>query len=280
MVTDPQTVNLAGLIDLHIHSAPDLRPRLADDIDTARAAAAAGLRAILLKSHDTLTADRAALAEKAAGGVRVFGGLALNEAVGGLNPRAVEVALALGARQIWLPTFDAAACRRRQGRPGGLSVLAEDGSILPVVYEILDRVRDGDVMLGTGHLSVAEIVEVVRLARQRGLRKIVVTHPHSPLVEMPLAIQQEIAGEGVFFERCYLDTLPGQEGRVSLAEVADHIRRVGVQSTVLSTDLGQAGNPPPVDGLRRYLAGLMGEGFTEGEMRRMAGETPAYLLGL
>ena len=57
-------VSLTGLIDMHIHTAPDVVPRLFDDCEATRAAAAAGLRAILIKSHVTLTADRAQLAEK------------------------------------------------------------------------------------------------------------------------------------------------------------------------------------------------------------------------
>lgn len=100
--------NLAGLIDLHIHSAPDVRARLLDDAAVARQAADAGMRAIVLKSHVTVTADRATLAERATGGaIRVFGGVALNRPVGGLNPFAVRTALQLGGRIVWLPTASA-----------------------------------------------------------------------------------------------------------------------------------------------------------------------------
>jgi hypothetical protein len=55
---------------------------------------------------------------------------------------------------------------------------------------------------------------------------------------------------------------------------------VGVASTVLSTDLGQAGNPHPVAGMRAYLAALSRAGLRDGEIRRMAVDHPAYLLGL
>ena len=280
MRADMKGLDLAGLIDMHIHSAPDLWPRFADDIDAARAAAAAGLGAILLKSHDTLTADRAALAEKAVGGIRVCGGLALNEAVGGLNPRAVEVALRLGARQIWFPTFDAAHYRRLRGQPGGITILTEEGRVRPVVHDILDLVLNADAILGTGHLAVEETVALVGVARRRGLRKVLVTHPEAPFVAMPVAVQEEIRAEGVFFERCYLNALAGQQGEATVAEIAAQIRRVGVASTVLSTDLGQAGNPPPVEGLRGYVAGLLEAGLSEGDVRLMAGQNPGYLLGL
>src|SRR5688500_18689373 len=102
-------IDLTGAIDLHLHSAPDVRPRKLDDLAVARAAAARGIRAILLKSHVTLTADRAYLVEQVVPGIRVFGGLALNHAVGGINPVAVETALRMGAAEIWMPTLSSIA---------------------------------------------------------------------------------------------------------------------------------------------------------------------------
>ena len=103
------------------------------------------MAAILLKSHVTLTADRAAIAEEVVPGIRVLGGLALNEPVGGLNPAAVEAAIRMGARQIWMPTMSAAndVAYYRRLRPGdasqkrGITILNEEGGILPVVHDIL-----------------------------------------------------------------------------------------------------------------------------------------------
>lgn len=280
MALDVESVDLSGMIDMHVHTAPDIRPRFADDVDTARAARAAGMRAILLKSHLTLTADRAAIAEKVVGGIRVLGGLALNGPVGGLNPVAVELALRLGAREVWMPTGDAPYGPHFWEPVLGLTLRGEDGRILPAVYEIIDLVRDADAILGTGHLTIEETVALVGLARERGLRKIVVTHPEASFIGMPVAVQEEISGDDVFFERCYNAALPTAEHPVSLAEIAAQIRRVGSHSTVLATDLGQANNPAPVEGLRRYLAGLLAEGLSWQEIRLMAAENPAYLLGL
>ena len=102
---DVHTYDLTGLVDIHIHTAPDTVARRIDDLQAAREARAAGMRAILIKSHVTCTADRAAIVEKAVDGIRVLGGLALNEPVGGLNPHAVDAALRLGAKEIWMPTL-------------------------------------------------------------------------------------------------------------------------------------------------------------------------------
>ncbi len=272
--------DLTDLTDMHIHTAPDVQPRYADDIDTVRAAKEAGMRAILIKSHKTLTSDRATIAEKVVGGIHVFGGLVLNEFVGGLNPAAVEVALKMGARQIWMPTRSAAQNRRANGLLGGITILTDEGKVRPEIHAILDLIREAEAILGTGHISPQESVGLIMAARTHGLRKILVTHPEAHFTWWEPELQCEFAGEGVFFERCFVDTTALMKATVSVNEIADHIRKVGVESTVLSTDFGQAGNPSPVEGMMAYLAKLAAEGFSQGEIRRMAGDNPALLLDL
>ena len=272
--------DLTGFIDIHIHSAPDVQARYGDDIQVAQQAEEAGMRAILLKSHVTLTADRAVIAGQGTGKLHVFGGLALNEPVGGLNPSAVEVAAKMGAKEIWMPTRNAAHVHRQEGKPGGISLLSDSGELLPEVYEILDLIGQAGMILGTGHISPAESLALARAARQKGLRKILVTHPEAAFIRMPVELQVTLARDGVCFERCFVDTTPLMPSPISLDEIAGAIRHVGVDSTVLSTDFGQAGNPPPVEGMRRYLSALASAGFTPSEIRRMAGENPAGLLDL
>jgi len=268
-------VDLSGFVDLHVHAGPDVRPRKLDDLEVARQAAEAGMAGCLLKSHVTITADRAAIAQKVVPGVRVFGAVALNREVGGLNPAAVEVALKLGAVEVWLPTFSA---RGKAGQPGGITVMDESGGLLPVVREILALVRDADAILGTGHLSLSEISLVVRLAKEMGLRKVLVTHPENEnIVGMPIEMQRDLAELGAWFERCYVSTL---EANVTVEDIVGQIRAVGPRSTVVSTDLGQAENPAPVEGLRAYARALLAAGLTPEELCRVAAENPARLVGL
>lgn len=278
-------VNLEGAVDLHVHAAPDVWPRRLDALALAREAAAAGMRAILLKSHHTTTADRAAIVDGLVQDVRIFGGLALNEFVGGLNPAAVEAALALGAREIWMPTISAANHRQATGQPGGLSILDEEQRLQPVVHEILSLVAQRDVILGTGHLSVREARALVPAARAAGVKRILITHPELSIINMPIAVQEELAGAGVFFERCLIVTVP--PGRtvppgpvVPLSAIAAAVRQVGVETTVLATDFGQVENPSPVEGLRQYIAGMLELGFSQAEIDRMTRLNPAWLLGL
>lgn len=273
-------ISLAGVIDLHIHTAPDVQPRRLDDLALAREAAGAGMRAVLLKSHHTLTADRAALAESQVEGIHVFGGLALNEAVGGLNPAAVEAALAMGAKEIWLPTLSAANHLQVTGSSKkGIRILDEADVLRPVVFEILELVAQADIILGTGHLSVREIERLIPAARTVGVKRILVTHPELPIVNMPISMQQALAGPDVFFERCLFVTLY-QPQPIPLRTIAAAIRQVGTETTVMATDLGQVESPSPIIGMRHYITEMLALGFSQAEVDRMARVNPAELLGM
>src|ERR1700680_5247767 len=101
------SVDLAGAADLHCHFGPDAhRERSVDAFEAAREAAAAGHRAIVLKSHDSPTAALAWAVQRDVGeAISVFGGICCDREVGGMNPAAVEVALGLGARIVWVTTL-------------------------------------------------------------------------------------------------------------------------------------------------------------------------------
>jgi hypothetical protein len=275
---DLASIDLTGTIDIHIHAAPDVWPRKADAIELARQAAGRGLRAILLKSHWTLTAGWAALVQKVVPEIRVFGGLALNQAVGGFNPVAVEAALRMNAAEIWMPTISAAT--ESENGPGkGLSIL-QDGKINGNLLEILHLIAEHDAILGTGHLSTEEILALVPAARRAGVQKILITHPEHPPVEMPPAEQEELRDRyGVLFERCLITTTLGH-GHLPFEQLAEVIRRVGPETTVIATDFGQPENLTPVEGLACYIAHLRAHGFAEAQISRMSRTNPAQLLGL
>ena len=267
-------IDLSGRFDLHVHSAPDLRPRKLDDIDLARQAASRGMRGILLKSHWTLTADRAYLTQKVVPNIQVYGGLVLNQSVGGFNPAAVEAALGMGAAEIWMPTISAAG-----HGTGGLSIYY-DGEIQANIFTILKLIAEKDAILGTGHISPSEIMALVPAAREIGVRKILITHPEEPPVKMPVILQEELRDRfDVLFERCLVTTTFGG-GNLPFAELADIIRRVGPDTTIISTDFGRAQDIFPVDALACYIAHLQESGFDQAAIDQMSRHNPAQILGL
>lgn len=270
-------LELAGLIDLHVHAGPDVRPRKQSALELAQAARAAGMRGLLFKNHHAPTAIAAGLLAEAVPGLVVFGGLALNESVGGLNPAAVEAALQMGARQIWLPTLDAAHERAFRGRPGtGLSVLTPDGKLRAEAQEILRLVVAQDCILGLGHLSFDEMEAIIKAARSAGAVKLLVNHPEITFLNLSIAEQRSLLGDGVYFERCYVRA----NQTVDWDGLAAVIRATGVACNVLATDLGQPDHPDPVTGLREMLRELRQRGFTTTELQTMACHNPARLLNL
>ncbi|MGA2974648.1 MAG: DUF6282 family protein [Spirochaetia bacterium] len=267
--------DLSGIYDLHIHSAPDIVPRCVDDVEAALQALDSGMAGILLKSHCTLTSDRATMASKVVTGLRVFGSLTLNETVGGLNVRAVEAALMMNAKEIYMPTLSADNDRKARKLNRGIDI--RDGCWKEAVGEILALIKDHDAILATGHLSKDETVALIGWASNQGIRKIVVTHPEHPFINFSAAEQKGLWRKGVFFERCFASTLP-HLGDVPLERIAREIQEVGAASSILATDLGIAGYPFPVDGMDRFIAGLKKLGVQEREIDVMTRTNPRYLV--
>jgi hypothetical protein len=269
---------LEGAVDLHVHSAPDVDRRRFDDLELARAARDAGMGGVLIKSHQNSTVERAWLVSKSVPGIRVYGGLVLNETVGGLNVAAVKLALKLGARQIWMPTRSAQNHRLYHGESGGISILDADGRLLPQVEEILGAVSEAGCILGTGHLGTEETSILIAASQRLGRPKILVTHPEWGPTFHSVAAQKELAQySNVFFERCFVSTTH-LCGCVPFETIEGAIADTGVGRTVLSTDLGQPETPPPAEGLRTYAERLRSSGFSFDDIRCMMQTNPERLL--
>ena len=95
-------ISMKGACDLHIHTAPDIFTRIADDVETATVCRDAGMKAIVLICHADTTMTRAWHTQNQVPGIRVYGGIVLNLNVGGINPAAVDVALKMGAVEVWI----------------------------------------------------------------------------------------------------------------------------------------------------------------------------------
>ncbi len=287
-------VAIEGLVDLHCHFGPDfLRPgkttRYAvTAIEAAREAAAAGYAAIVLKSHDFGSQSLAVAVEEAVGGLRVFGGLALDYAVGGLNAVAVEQTLLLGGKVVWLPTIASmhdllAGIGKKHGYHGtGIPVVDDAGRVLPAVHEIFALVEQYDAILATGHIGASDHHAIAKEFGSSG--RVLVTHAGEELAGPNLNSRQclELAELGATIELSAQTCVAhvGVRGK-TVAEIAETIRMVGAARCVLATDYGwNDALPRPVPGMQDFLDTLLAEGLTEQELRLMAAETPARLLGL
>jgi len=282
---------IKGLIDFHTHAAPDIFGRAVDDDELAALAASRQMEAIVFKNHVTHTADRAWLVRKHVPGVKVFGGITLNRAVGGLNPQAVEWMWRMQGghgRVVWFPTFDADNHVRRNGTaPSGLRVVDERGALLPEARAILKVCAAQRLVVQTGHASAEEALALIEAAREEGCDRVVVTHAQFDVVGMTLPQMKRAAAMGGKMELCALLMLTGPDSplewmrhapRIPLADTAARIKAVGAQHFVLGTDLGQTGNPTPADGLQMFVTGLLAEGVTREQIQTMGREVPGALL--
>jgi hypothetical protein len=279
-------VDLTGAIDLHVHAGPDpYRERCVTREEAVREAAAAGHAGIVLKGRERPSTDAAALLD-GRHGIRVVGTLCLDIWVGGINPWAVDAALRSGARMIWLPTFSSVADWEPWGRELGIPFpgvqVCRDGKLVPEAEEVLRQVAEAGAVLATGHVSLEEHFAVAR-ALPSGAR-LVVTHALAGQVgcwtgDPPdVASLRELAGLGATIEFSAYSCILGRRSHRTPEAVAAAIRALGAERCVISTDLGPAGLPHPVEGLERFAAELLRCGLSEAEIRRMAVANPAELL--
>lgn len=274
-----ETENLLhGVIDIHIHTNPDIRTRRLSDLQLAAEARRVGARAIVIKSHLVTTMDRASIAREAVPGIDVFGGIVLNAQVGGLNAVAVDTAIKMGAKLVWLPTSFSSNERRRQGKSDGVETVA-DGQVVPALIPILKLLAQSDIALATGHLTPAETLIVVEEARKQGVAKIVVNHPEWATVDMSIDDQKRLAQFDVYFERCYARNVGGKYEK-NFERNLRAMEALGFESTIVATDGGQVENPLWSDALAEYIGYLLQAGVPKSTVDLMTRHNPAKVLGL
>jgi len=288
---------LKGAIEIHVHSGPDLLPRLLDHAELVRMAKDAGYRAIVLKSQNMGTADRVPFIRMLVPDIDVFGSVTLNYSVGGINPFAVNAALGFGAKIVWMPTIDARHHMSYFGGLGqfgssiksekklpefykkakGLTVLSDDGKLLPEVRDILDLIAASKTVLGFGHLTLDEMFALAKGCRDAGVQKMFIDHPDLAFTKVPLETQIELVKMGVKMNYVAAEISP-RFYCISPKEIVNNMRQIGVNNSLISTDVGTPTNPNPIETMRSYVQILLDEGLTPGEVKTMLHDNPAAML--
>jgi len=253
---------LKGFIDTHLHTKPDIKPRLLTDMEAARAASHEKMMAIVIKSHSEPTSSRAVLAQQETG-FKVFGGICLNNSMDGLNCEAVKTAASLGGKVVWLPTTS---------RNDIDLTLKENWQKLEEIFTVI---AENDLVLATGHLSVENIFHVLDLAVSMGLEKIIINHPLTRVVGATIEEQKEMS-RTAFLEHCYVACLPGHDG-LDPVRIAEAIKKVGARKCIMATDLGQINNPEPVTGFKTFINLMMKSGISGRDIEKMCLTNPYKL---
>lgn len=276
---------MQGIIDLHYHSAPDVKPRKLNDLELMEQGVAIKARGVVIKTHFSPTAGRAALVNQVRkekypeSKFELFGGIALNRSVGGLNPYALETELKMGAKVVWLPTVDSENEFQKLGKSGGIR-LTENGKAIPELTPIFELIRDYDVCLQTGHASGDECFPIVEAARKAGVQKIVITHPEYHIVGMTLEQQKQIVRDyGVYLEREYAQPA-GKRFVSNLESNAEAIQAIGAEHIILASDSGQVNTPFWRDAVQESYDYYRYSGISEGNLNTMMVTNPAKMLGL
>lgn len=317
---------LKGAIDIHVHAGPHLRssPRSVDPIQAAIQARDAGMRAIVYMDVFQMTTGTAWIVSRAVPDFQVFGGIILNTVYGGMNPRAVKTALFYGSGAKYVSfgahsTFFQASKEGRIFEDGVFRPLRDvypkfveeelsrcisiplEGDLSSELKEILELIAaNPNVYLNTGHVSPQEAIRLIELAKEFGIKKVLVAN--AAVANMSIEEMKKAANLGAFLERTlaahthttsipkthyYVEPeyraldegLPGQiTGGVKM--IADQIKEVGPEHFILATDFGVYTLPPPVEGMREFIACMLDLELPEDDVRMMTSRNPAKLLGL
>ncbi len=289
----PKVSPAAGVIDMHVHPDPDVFGRALTDVEMAMVARRKGLRGLVLKNHVVTTADRAALAMQAVPGIEIWGGIVLNNAVGGINPAAVEWMHRMSGSRgkvVWLPTFDSDKHVKTLVNKDGAGLrVAIDGKVTPQMEEVLKIIARENLLLATGHVHAEEVIAVTRRAREMGVKNIIVTHGLTNIPGLTMAQAKQVVQMGAVIEVCYLQFMTGPDAQyawmkhwtqVGAMAVAAAVKELGADGIVLSTDLGQQGMMTNADGLENMIGAVKAAGVSDADIDKMMRKNPARLLGL
>lgn len=280
-------------IDIHLHIGPEIIPRRYT-VETLMVEEKGKLKGAVLKNHFYSTQPFIE-SKKIKKELMFFGAVVLNNSVGGMNPETIYTSSLLSDKPImvWFPTINAENFLqksefeiapewvKRKGFTGRRSkdvkpvIVAKDNRLTKEGVLVLQAIKKCNAVLATGHISWKESAILVNQALREGIRKIVVTHPIYQCINMPIAIQKELAKKGCFIEQSYsmysIDKIP-------ISKIAQQIKDVGSKSVILSSDVGQTFSVSPSQALLDFASLLLKKGITEKELFEMLVLNPKKLL--
>ncbi len=250
---------LENFSDTHIHTSPDIKPRLQTDIEAVLSAKKEKMHSIVLKSHLEPTSGRAIIASEVTS-FPVFGGVVLNNSVGGLNPAAVKASAEIGGRFVWFPTVS-------------YSTMEMDWV---KIEEILHVVAENNMVIGTGHMKPSDIFSLIDMAKNLGIWKIIVNHPLTGVVGATIDEQVEMANYA-YLEHCFVACMEMHDN-IDPMIIGDSIKEIGAKRCIMATDFGQIHNPLPVNGLKMFISTMFEYGISMDEINLMCGVNPQKLI--
>ena len=282
-------ISLEGMYDLHVHPAPSVQRRTFTALEAVKLASEERMAGLLLKDHTYNTITMARTINETGFQTKAFGAIMLNEAVGGVSPSVVEIALALGTIEIEMPTysskghFDAYGDDQKifpyKKRVKPIYILDDHGHLIPEVEEIMQLVKGTDAFLASGHLSPLEVDAIVRRAKELGC-KVMISSVSTDMPGYPLEAQKKWASDLVFMEHDYAAVTDMPHTRTPISTIVEQIRTVGAERCVIATDAGNIKLPRNVESMKDFVGRLIEGGLTDKEIDLMGRRNPGVLLGI
>lgn len=286
---------LKGIIDMHVHCGPSVANRQLDAADMLKEAEAAGYAGFLVKDHYFPSMLGTKMVERHLGNgtCKVYGSMCLNNSVGLFNIKALDTARQMDAKIVYFPTVSTQKHidDHKKGTfvgAGKTSVpenpvvyVNEQGIMNPAAIECLKYMAQHDMVLGTGHGNLWEVDHLVQKAVELGVKRILVNHPHYH-VGASYEDMKRWVDMGAYIELNVCVFKGGSKiGDVDDTVARDMIEILGADHIILDTDLGQANNGSPVEGMFNYINLLEREfGITEEQIYIMAKKNPVKLFNL
>jgi hypothetical protein len=250
---------LEGFTDTHIHTSPDIKHRLLTDIEAAVNAKKERMNSIVLKSHFESTSGRAIIASGVTD-LPVYGGVVLNNSVGGLNVDAVKSSAMIGGKFVWFPTISYSSIQINWSH----------------VEDILHVINENQMILATGHLKSDDIFTLLDMAKGLGIWRIIVNHPLTKVVGASLDEQVEMSTYA-YLEHCFVACMEKHDN-LDPVLIKDSIKKVGANRCLMATDFGQIHNPSPVNGMKMFINSMIHEGVSIDEIHIMCKDNPHKLI--
>jgi len=290
---------LEGAVDLHCHSGPSVMPRSIDHIEVAKEASKVGMKAILFKDHyySATPVTELLMNHFSHLKVQLLSGVPLNNTTGGINRYSVDHGINLGAKLVWMPTFSAEnhinahrkdkdfeqkfpTTKEAMLAPTPLRVTDDDGALIDEVKFILDLIAENDLVLSSGHLHISEIWPLFDEARKRGVNRLLCNHP-TYIVGASLADITQLVAGGVYIEHSMCMFVQGSKYKFYEPKELDAmIKAAGIDNTILGSDLGQVGNPSPVDGFRAVINMCLDMNYSEENIHKLVSKNASNLMSI
>ncbi|HUN97449.1 MAG TPA: DUF6282 family protein [Bradyrhizobium sp.] len=286
------------VIDMHVHIGPELLRRKYSAEALAAEARREGF-GVVMKNHFIPTTPQVSQLRRPDDKVALVGSVALNFGCGGVDDHGVRSALSgwktdvtaadpdPGRFVVWMPTMCCEAHLRVYDRRDlseawgikreytrfyaegtGYTFDPANSEKMAAMRRALEVIRDHDLILATGHLDRVETVNVVKLAYEMGIRRIIMTHPLFQSTELdPETLRRMWEQYGAYSELAFVNLAMDH---LTYEQYLAVIEAVGVQGVVLSTDVGQIFSPTVSDALREFFSELQKRGLSEDDIVQMS----------